>query len=127
MCHNASNPEGLGAFLNCSMVCKDQTGNIKEDTLINEYKWTQEMIDMRNEVPELCKTHPVFEIYGGLTSEMQAAMGEIGQATMVCSGNSITRTQCCEEYGRQVDFLIGEISDKLNTVKETGEFDTEES
>ncbi len=125
MCHNAPNPEGFAAFMNCCMVCRDSTDNIKEETLVNEYKWTQEMIDMRQECLELCKTNPVFDISSGISAEMDATMQNVTQATMVTGGNSETWTQCVEEYGRVVDYLLAEVNEKIKTVEETGEYDTD--
>lgn len=124
MCHNAPNPEGFACFMNCAMVCRDSTDNIKEETLVNEYKWNQEMIDMRNECLELCKTNPVFDISSGISSEMNAAMQGVTQATMVTGGNSETWTQCIEEYGVVVDYLLEEMNGKIKTVGETGEYIT---
>lgn len=125
MCHNAPNPEGFACFMNCAMVCRDSTDNIKEETLVNEYKWNQEMIDMRNECLELCKTNPVFDISSGISAEMNAAMQGVTQATMVTGGNSETWTQCIEEYGMVVDYLLEEMNGKIKTVGETGEYITD--
>ncbi len=124
MCHNAPNPEGFALFMNCCMVCRDSTDNIKKDTLVNEYKWNQEMIDMREECLELCKTNPVFDISKGISSEMDAVLQGVTQATMVTGGNSETWTQCIEEYGRTADYLLQEVNDKIKTVGETGEYIT---
>ncbi|MCD8095155.1 MAG: ABC transporter substrate-binding protein [Ruminococcus sp.] len=125
MCHNAPNPEGFACFMNCCMVCRDSTDNITEETLVNEYKWTQEMIDMRNECLELCKTNPVIDIESGISSEMDAAMQNVTQATMVTGGNSETWTQCIEEYGGVIDYLIEETNEKIKNVAETGEYETD--
>ena len=76
-----------------------------------------------NEVLELCNTHGVFEIQNGVSSEFNGVMNNVTQATMVTGGNSETWTQCCEEYGTVVDFIIGETNDKMKDVMETGEFD----
>lgn len=125
MCRNAPNPEGLGAFLNCAMVANDTAQKIKEDIFVNEYGWNQDMIDMRHEILDLCKKNPVFNISSGVSSELNAAMQNVTQATMVTGGNSETWTQCCEEYGTQVDFYINETNQKLKDVSETGDFDEE--
>lgn len=122
MCRNAPNPEGFACFMNCSMVCRDSTENIKEDTLVNEYKWNQDMIDMRNECLELCKTNPVFDLEDGISAEVSSVMQNITQATMVTGGNSETWTQCIGEYGTSLDYLLSEINEEMKTVSETGEF-----
>jgi hypothetical protein len=124
MCRNAPNPEAFALFMDCTMVCRDSTENIKEDTLMNEYKWTQEMIDMRRECLELCKTNPVFDIEDGISSDTSAVMQNITQATMVTGGNIETWTQCTEEYGKTLDFLLNETNEKIKNVEETGEYES---
>jgi hypothetical protein len=124
MCRNAPNPEGFALFMDCAMVCRDSTENITEETLMNEYKWNQDMIDMRRECLELCKTNPVFDISDGISSETSAVMQNVTQATMVTGGNSETWTQCTEEYSNTLDFLLEEMNEKIKTVGETGEYES---
>jgi hypothetical protein len=110
--------------MDCAMVCRDSTENITEETLMNEYKWNQDMIDMRRECLELCKTNPVFDISDGISSETSAVMQNVTQATMVTGGNSETWTQCTEEYSNTLDFLLEEMNEKIKTVGETGEYES---
>jgi hypothetical protein len=114
LCKNAPNPEGFAAYMNCLMVCKAETQNITEETLINEYKWTQEMVDMRNTVYELAATNPVFDFQAGVSSELDTAMETVSQATMITGGNQTTWTQCRTENESKVDFIIKEANEKIS-------------
>jgi hypothetical protein len=51
-------------------------------------------------------------------------MQNVTQATMVTGGNSETWTQCTEEYGNTLDFLLEEMNEKIKTVGETGEYES---
>jgi ABC-type glycerol-3-phosphate transport system substrate-binding protein len=114
LCKDAPNPEGFAAYMNCLMVCKDSTQNITEDTLINEYKWTQEMVDMRETIYEMAAANPVFDLQDGVSSELSTQMESVSQATMLTGGNATTWTQCLSEYEKSVDFLVNEANTKIS-------------
>jgi hypothetical protein len=114
LCKDAPNPEGFAAYMNCLMVCKDSTQNITEDTLINEYKWTQEMVDMRETIYEMAAANPVFDLQDGVSSELSTQMESVSQATMLTGGSATTWTQCLSEYEKAVDFLINEANTKIS-------------
>jgi ABC-type glycerol-3-phosphate transport system substrate-binding protein len=113
LCKNAPNPEGFAAYMNCLMVCKDSTQNITEETLLNEYKWNQEMIDMRTKVYEMAAENPVFDLQEGVSSEMSTMMTTVSQATMLTGGGATTWTQCRSENEKAVDFLVDEANEKI--------------
>lgn len=113
LCMDAPNPEGFAAYMNCLMVCKDQASNITEETLVNEYKWNQDMLDMRATVYEMAAANPVFDLQEGVSSELSTQMMNVSQATMLTGGGATTWTQCRSEYEKAVDFLIDEANDKI--------------
>lgn len=114
LCKDAPNPEGFACYMNCLMVCRDATKNITEDTLVNEYKWNQDMLDMRAEVYRLAAENPVFDLQEGVSSEMNTQMMNVSQATMVTGGGATTWTQCRSEYEKAVDFLVNEANTKIS-------------
>lgn len=66
----AKNPEGVVAFLNCTQLCTKEAQNISLDQLRNEYKWTEDMINMRQNILELCKTNAVYDFSGGVNDAL---------------------------------------------------------
>lgn len=114
LCKGAPNPEGFAAYMDCLMVAKDGAKSIDEETLLNEYKWTQEMIDMRNTIHDMAAEHPVFDFQSGISSEMDTAMMSVSQATMVTGGGATTWTQCRSEYEKTVDFIVNECNTKIS-------------
>ncbi|SDA18665.1 ABC-type glycerol-3-phosphate transport system, substrate-binding protein [Ruminococcus sp. YE71] len=114
LCHNAPNPEGFAAYMSCLMVAKDNAASIYEKTLKEEYKWTDEMYEMRQRIYQMAAEHPVFSFADGVSAEMDAAMLNVSQATMLTGGGATTWTECVGEYGKQVDFIVKEANTKIS-------------
>ncbi|MCD8094550.1 MAG: extracellular solute-binding protein [Ruminococcus sp.] len=112
LCKNAPNPDGFAAYMNCLMVCKDNTSNITEESLI-EYGWNQDMLDMRTQIYQMAAENPVFDLQSGVNSEMDTIMTTVSQGTMITGGGATTWTQVVSEYKGTVDYLIEEINEDI--------------
>ena len=114
LCNHAKNPEGYAAYAECAMKCanNDDVRNIGLDNLRDEYKWTDEMIEMRETIYDLAKENPVFDFQKGVSDDVDAQMNDISQATMITGGNSTTWTQCIEAHEIGLDFFINEANNK---------------
>ena len=69
ICKGAQNPEGVGAYLECVMECRDSevAKQIEYEQLFEDYKWTEEMYNMLQRTKEMTEEHPVFEFYTAVT------------------------------------------------------------
>lgn len=114
LCKGAPNPDGFAAYMNCLMVAKNNTQEISEKTLTEEYKWNQDMVDMKNKIHEMALANPVFDFQSGVSSEMDAIMETVSQATMVTGGGATTWTECRSANEKAVDFLIDEANTKIS-------------
>ncbi len=65
ICSGATNPEGVGAYLDCVMQCRDNetAKKIEQEQIFEDYQWTQEMYDMLQKVKEMTEQHPMIEFY----------------------------------------------------------------
>ena len=72
ICKGASNPEGVGAYMNCAMANRDSevAKEIGKRQAFDEYGWTQEQYDMYELVREMTNEHPVFELYNALNDSV---------------------------------------------------------
>lgn len=115
LCSGAKNPEGYAAFMECQKLCQDsaQVREIGDNTLRNEYKWTDEMIEMRKKLYELAAANPVFEFYNSITKEITSAMGIVATATTVTNGNQQTWAQIREENSDSIDYFLNEANNSL--------------
>lgn len=68
LCAGAKNPEGVAAYLDCAMICRDNE-TVKELELkqtFEDYQWTQEMYDMLLRVRKMTEEHPMVEFYSAV-------------------------------------------------------------
>ena len=65
LCSGAKNPEGVAAYLDCLMLCRDNEValEIEQAQIFEDYKWTPEMYDMLLKTREMTEQHPVIEFY----------------------------------------------------------------
>ncbi|MBQ8904375.1 MAG: carbohydrate ABC transporter substrate-binding protein, partial [Oscillospiraceae bacterium] len=65
LCSGSKNPEGVAAYLDCLMICRDNevAQKIEQEQIFEDYKWTPEMYDMLLKTREMTEQHPVIEFY----------------------------------------------------------------
>lgn len=115
MCHNAKNPEGFAALMDCMKLTTDATDDIHYEQLKEDYNWTDDMIKMRKECYQLAQDHPVFDFSYGVTKELREAMEQsINQATMMTGDKTTTWTTCVKTWKSYVDGQIKAANGKLS-------------
>ena len=115
ICSGAPNPKGVSAYLDCCQVAYQKASNIGEEVLRNDYKWNDQMIEMRNKCYELCKEHPVFDLQNGVSPELDAVMQDLSQATMITGGGATTWTEAVGTYKAKVEYLLKLSNDNVAT------------
>lgn len=72
MVQGSKNPEGAAAFLKCRRIASTdpQTLEIQRNQFYEDYKWTEEMMDMYIKVKEMTNENPVFDFYGAVSSNL---------------------------------------------------------
>ena len=113
LCKGAPNPEGFAVYMNCLQACKDKASSITEDTLVNEYKWNQDMLDMRAKVYDMAAENPVFDLQEGVSDDLSTTMMSVSQATMITGGGATTWTATRSEYEKAVDYIVEECNAKI--------------
>lgn len=114
LCKNAPNPEGFAAFVNCKKVTATEASDIHVQQLKKEYNWTDEMIEMREEVYKLASENPVFDFSYGVNADLRTIMeNTVNQATMVTGDGTLTWTATVEKYKKLVDSLVADANSKL--------------
>lgn len=81
----ASNPEGAAAYINCCRVSADseETNKIGDDQLMNEYGWTQEMIDMKHSITDMARANPLFDFSAGVSDKVAGRCDQLSRGTMI--------------------------------------------
>lgn len=115
LCHKAPNPEGFAAYMECCKLSTDSdvVSEIFEGQLRDDYKWTDELIEMRKTCYELARQNPVFDIQEGVSADLKAVMETVSQATVVTGGSVTTWTECRTANEGSVKYLIDEANEEM--------------
>ena len=73
------------------------------------------MIEMRKTCYELCAQNPVFDLQNGVSPELDAAMQDVSQATMITGGGATTWTECVGSYKAKVQWLVDQANSNIET------------
>lgn len=114
ICNGAPNPEGVAAYLDCIQISNQQANQITFDVLKDDYKWSDEMIEMRKTLYSMAAEHPVFDFQSGVSPDMDKLMETVSQATMISGGNETTWTACRTENEAAVEYLIKEANSNIS-------------
>ena len=65
LCSGAKNPEGVAAYLDCLMICRDNETalEIEHSQIFEDYQWTETMYNMLLKTREMTEEAPVIEFY----------------------------------------------------------------
>ncbi|MDD6278702.1 MAG: ABC transporter substrate-binding protein [Oscillospiraceae bacterium] len=72
------NPEGVAQYLNCKrcVLLNDELRAIADQQLVDDYGWSQEMIDMKNEMQSLADANPFIDFSSGVSSDCGSLLDE---------------------------------------------------
>lgn len=78
LCKDAGNPEGAVRLMECVIASysDENAVAINNEKHKNDYGWTDEMIEMKDEVTRLTKENPVRDIYGGMSDEVSSLVSD---------------------------------------------------
>ena len=116
LCHGAPNPEGFAAFMTCKRVANDNGGSeIFEEKLKNDYKWTDDMIEMRKTIYDLVLENPVYDIQDGVSPELSTIMQEVSQATMITGGDATSWTKCRSANQKAIQWILNDSNKEIQS------------
>ncbi|MBR4622206.1 MAG: extracellular solute-binding protein [Ruminococcus sp.] len=112
--HGAKNPEGVAAWLDCTRYAEqdEKAKSITEEQLRDDYGWTDEMIEMRENIYQMAAEHPVFEFSQGISPEISSLTDNIVKGTMN-PAEATTWTQVVTENEKALNWLIDDAQSKV--------------
>lgn len=74
------NPEGVAKFLDCKRLTllNEDIREIADQQFIDDYGWSEEMIEMKNEMDELAMENPVIDFKNGITTDLASLIDDSG-------------------------------------------------
>lgn len=69
--NGGSNPEGVAKYLDCKRftLLDEDTKALADEQFIEDYGWSQEMLDMKESMQELAEENPVIDISKGISED----------------------------------------------------------
>lgn len=107
MVKGGDNPEGVVRFVESKRftLLNDEIGQISINQFKNDYGWSDEMIEMKNEAERLTKENPVFDFYKGVSSDVEALI-DSGEYGIRASLNGIPWSETLDSSYDTVNQLI---------------------
>ncbi len=65
------NPEGVAKYLDCKrfVLLNEDARSVADEALTKDYGWTQEMVDMKDEMQRLAEENPFFDFTTGVSKD----------------------------------------------------------
>jgi len=71
MCKGAPNPDAVAAFIQCKLTANtdESVKEINKKQLVEDYGWTDEMVEMFDYASEITNANPIVDFYQGLNKD----------------------------------------------------------
>lgn len=73
-----ANPEGVARYLDCKRmtIINEDIRKIADQQFINDYKWSDEMIEMKHTMDDMAAAHPVVDFKNGVDSDLASIIDD---------------------------------------------------
>lgn len=115
LCTGAANPEGVVRLMECIIASyyDENTIAISNQKHVDDYGWSQEMLDMKDEVTRITQENPLRDIAGGLTSDVSTMITNAVNEPF--NGNDWFTVK--ESVEDSVNLQIDEINQKISELE----------
>ena len=117
LCTGAPNPEGFAAYMDCKRACLLDEGiqQIGVEQLKNVYGWSDEMIEMKKTIYDMCKENPVFEFYNGVDDQLSSLFNNTISAGTMTEGEdgATTWTELVGQNESAVNYLVNQANTEI--------------
>lgn len=115
LCKGAQNPEGVMRFMECILTANsdERTQQITDEKRIKDYGWSEQMIEMSHKITEISRANPVYDLSGGVQSDLSSIIGSgdkgIRAAFLNASDWAVIREENIDSIESYVNELNGEL------------------
>ena len=104
-----SNPEGVAKYLDCKRFCiiNDEAREIADSIFIDDYGWTEEMVEMREEMNRLGNENPTFDLSKGVSADCGTLLND--SLRLTARGTPWNETY--DSISKQVEKYISEVNE----------------
>lgn len=104
------NPEGVAKYLDCKRFCilDEESCAIADSIFMDDYGWTEEMVEMRTEMNRLASENPVIDISRGVSNDC----GKVIDDNLRLSSRGIPWNETYDSIYATVQTYIDEINEE---------------
>jgi hypothetical protein len=110
--NGGQNPEGVAKFLDCKrfVLINKEARSIADSTFIDDYGWTQEMLDMKDEMDRIAEEDPVFDLSKGVSKDC----GELLDTELRKTTRGVPWNETYESIAPVVEKYIEDINNSIS-------------
>lgn len=107
-----NNPEGVAQYLNCKrcVLLNDELRAIADQQMVDDYGWTQEMIEMKNEMQTLAEKNPFIDYSKGVSTDCDKLLDK----QLRESSRGVPWNETLDAINPVVDIFIDEVNQKAS-------------
>lgn len=111
------NPEGVAKYLDCKRytLLNDDVRAIADQQMIDDYGWTDEMVEMKKSMQELAEANPIFDFSKGVSADC----GDLLDSNLRNAARGTPWNETYDSIYATVDTYINEVNN--NPVANTAE------
>lgn len=115
LCIGAGNPEGVARFMECIIASyyDENSIQISKDKHKSDYGWSDEMLEMKDEVKRLTVENPVRDIYGGLPDEYSKLVSDSINQPLQGNDRYSVRESAYDVIDKGINDANAQISEKV--------------
>jgi hypothetical protein len=115
--NGGSNPEGVAKYLDCKrfVYLDEDTRTLSDKQFMEDYGWTQDMIDMKNSMQELAEANPVIDVSMGISKDC----GDLLDSNLRLTSRGVPWNETYDAIYATVDKYL----DKINADPESADID----
>lgn len=117
MVKGGQNPEGVAKYLDCKRyaLINEEVGAIADQQMIDDYGWTEEMVEMKKSMQELADANPIIDFSKGVSTDC----GDLLDSNLRNAARGTPWNETYDSIYATVDTYISEINE--NPIANTAE------
>lgn len=120
LCKGAGNPQGVGLFADCTRLANknDEVIAIADQKCKDDYKWTDELIDINKQINDLARQYPVVDLATGVSTDVASLTTDGGDNIGLRAAlHGVDWATNREEISAVVEMLVQEADDSLSALQ----------
>lgn len=116
LCKGAPNPEGVARFAECTIVAANDPNAIAiaDRKVMDDNKWSQELVDRQKEINQLAKDYPVIDLTPGVSTDVNDAMFATAESCMKAAFHGTDWATSRETYENAIAAAIDDVNADLD-------------